>query len=395
MPAVPASRNRRNLTILVFTLFVVMLGYGVVIPILPFYIDQMGAGGTELGLLVSSYAVMRLVCAPVWGSLSDRIGRKPVLMIGICGYAITMIWFGLATQLWMLFAARILSGILSSATAPTTLAYIGDSTAVKDRGGGMGALGAAAGIGTIAGPALGGVLASQALSTPFFLAGGLALLALLLAGLVLPESLPVESRKPSAARRSLLDWKAWGNAVQGPFRLLFLLTFISTSGLMMFGNVFGLYALRRFSYNTEQVGGIFMAAGLVSAATQGLLVGPLTRRLGNGRLITAGMISSALAFGWITQVNNLPGVLAATALLSLCTALQAPSLSSLISSRAGQQQGTTMGLNESFTSLGRIAGPLIAGLLFDANIQAPFLAGGAVMLLGGITAWRGLRGESD
>ena len=97
------NASKRNLYILTFVLFVVMLGYGIIIPILPFYVDEMGAGGTELGLLVASYAVMRLICGPIWGSLSDRVGRKPILMIGILGYAVTMLWFGLATELWMLF----------------------------------------------------------------------------------------------------------------------------------------------------------------------------------------------------------------------------------------------------------------------------------------------------
>jgi MFS transporter, DHA1 family, multidrug resistance protein len=116
----------------------------------------MGAGGTELGLLTASYAVMRLIFGPIWGGLSDRFGRKPILLIGILGYVITMIWFGLANTLWMLFAARILSGILSSATAPTTMAYIGDSSPEDERGGGMGLLGAAGGVGAIVGPAVGG-----------------------------------------------------------------------------------------------------------------------------------------------------------------------------------------------------------------------------------------------
>jgi multidrug resistance protein len=147
--------NRRNLYILAFSLVVVMLGFGIVIPIMPFYIERLGAGGTELGLLVASYAIMRLICGPIWGSLSDRIGRKPVLMIGIFGYGITMILFGLATQLWMLFVFRGLSGILSSATSPTTMAYIGDSMPEQERARGMGILGAAVGVGTIFGPGLG------------------------------------------------------------------------------------------------------------------------------------------------------------------------------------------------------------------------------------------------
>ena len=131
------NTQRRNLYILTFVLFVVMLGYGIIIPIFAFYIESMSAGGTELGLLVASYAVMRLIFGPIWGGLSDRVGRKPILLIGILGYVITMTWFGLATQLWMLFAARILAGILSSATAPTTMAYVSDSTPEDERGGGM------------------------------------------------------------------------------------------------------------------------------------------------------------------------------------------------------------------------------------------------------------------
>ena len=197
------NASKRNLYILTFVLFVVMLGYGIVIPILPFYIESMGAGGTELGFLVASYAVMRLIFGPIWGGLSDRIGRKPILLIGISGYAITMIWFGLANTLWMLFAARILSGVLSSATAPTTMAFIGDSTPENERGGGMGLMGAAGGIGTIVGPVLGGFLADESLSTPFFLAAGLSILSLLLAIVFLPESLPAEARQVSQKKEKL------------------------------------------------------------------------------------------------------------------------------------------------------------------------------------------------
>jgi DHA1 family multidrug resistance protein-like MFS transporter len=189
------KNQRKNLYILAFSLVVVMLGFGIVIPIMPFYVEQLGAGGTELGLLVASYAVMRLICGPFWGSLSDRIGRKPILMIGIFGYGITMILFGLATELWMLFLFRALSGILSSATSPTTMAYIGDSTPEKERGQGMGILGAAVGVGTILGPGLGGLLAGENLATPFFIAGGLSFIALLLIWLFLPESLPAADRR--------------------------------------------------------------------------------------------------------------------------------------------------------------------------------------------------------
>ena len=170
--------SRKNVRILAFTLLVVMLGYGMVMPVMPFLIEQLGAGGTELGWLVSTYSLMQLICAPLWGMLSDRIGRKPVIAIGVLGYAITLFLFGLATEFWMLFVARTLSGMLSSATMPTAMAYISDNAPEGERSGGMGQLGAAMGAGVIAGPLLGGLLSSRSLSLPFFVGAGLALLCL-------------------------------------------------------------------------------------------------------------------------------------------------------------------------------------------------------------------------
>jgi len=376
------NTSKRNLYILTFVLFVVMLGYGIVIPILPFYIESMGAGGTELGLLVASYAVMRLIFGPIWGSLSDRVGRKPVLLIGILGYAVTMVWFGLATKLWMLFAARILAGVLSSATAPTTMAFIGDSTPEKERGGGMGLLGAAGGIGTIVGPVLGGFLAGDALSTPFFLAAGLSVLSLLLAIVFLPESLPAETRQNSQKQEKLIDLKSWGRAINSPIGSLLMLTFISTCGLMIFANVFGLYALEKFDFGPDDVGVMMMVLGLVSAVAQGLLAGPLTKKWGDDLVIKAGLFATVVGYGLMLLANTYVTILLATAFFALTVALQAPALTSLTSRRATVPQGIAMGLSNSFVSLGRIVGPVLGGAVLDINLNLPYLCGAAVMLVG-------------
>jgi DHA1 family multidrug resistance protein-like MFS transporter len=377
----PAAK-RRNLYLLTFVLFVVMLGWGIILPILPFYVERMGAGGTELGLLVASYAVMRLLFGPIWGGISDRIGRKPVLLIGISGYAITMVWFGLATRLWMLFAARILAGILSSATSPTTMAYIGDSTPEKERGGGMGMLGAAGGVGTILGPVLGGFLAGETLSTPFFIAAGLALLSLLLGLIFLPESLPSASWKKREQKQRILDLHLWMGTLRSPLGVLFTLTFINTCGLMVFANIFGLYGLERFNFGTEEVGLVMMVLGLVSAAAQGLLAGPLTARWGDVRIIQAGLLASVLGFGLILLANSLLTILLAVAFFGLAVALQTPALSALISKRTVLPQGVSMGMSNAFISLGRIIGPLFAGAVFDLNIMLPYLGGSAIMGIG-------------
>lgn len=374
--------SKRNLYILTFTLFVVMLGYGIVIPILPFYIESMDAGGTELGLLMASYAVMRLIFGPIWGSLSDRLGRKPILLIGIAGYVITMLWFGLATQLWMLFAARILSGILSSATAPTTMAYIGDSTPEEERGGGMGLLGAAGGIGTIFGPVLGGYLADESLATPFFVAAGLALLSLVLAAIFLPESLTKAERQKQEDEGKLLDLKGWWAALFSPIGSLLLLTFISTSGLMIFANVVGLYTLEKFDFGPDDVGVMMMILGLVSALTQGVLAGPTIKRWGDELVIKVTLLGTAVGFVLMLLANSYITILLATAFFALMTALQVPALTSLTSRRATIPQGIAMGLSNSFVSLGRIVGPIGGGVALDISAGLPYLSGAAVMLLG-------------
>src|SRR5574342_538998 len=184
------TSHRKNLFILSFKMLVVMLGYSLAMPLLPFYIERFGVGGTELGWLMSTYALMQLICAPIWGIVSDRYGRKPILAIGVLGYTVSLFLIGLAQNFTVLFLARSLSGVLSSATMPTAMAYIGESTAQKEKGRGMGQLGAMAALGVIIGPLMGGLLSTDSLSLPFFVGSGLAALALLLVIFLLPESKP-------------------------------------------------------------------------------------------------------------------------------------------------------------------------------------------------------------
>lgn len=385
------TNSNKNIYILAFTLVVVMLGFGIVIPIMPFYIDSMGAGGTELGLLVASYAVMRLIFGPIWGELSDRYGRKPILMIGIFGYAITMVWFGLATKLWMLFAARSLSGILSSATSPTTMAYISDSTNENERGRGMGILGAAVGLGTIIGPGIGGLLGGEnptrtSLALPFFIAAALSILSLILIGLLLPESLSEEERQQSGKKMFSFRIKDIWEVLDSPIGILMIMAFLLAYALTLFYGIFGLYALERLSYGPQQVGLVITIVSVVSAVVQGGLVGPVTKRWGEAAVIKGCLIASALGFILILFASKTVTILIATGYFSLTTALLSPSVTSLTSKHTSLQQGITMGLSNSFMSLGRIVGPLLGGVLLDINIFYPYLSGAGVMFIGFIVS---------
>lgn len=375
------ANNRKSILILSFTLVVVMLGYGIVLPILPFYVEQMGASGQEMGLLTSISAFTQLIFAPLWGSLSDRIGRKPVLLIGVLGYGITMLLFGLSTRIWMLFAARALNGMISSATMPTSMAYISDHTSEKQRGAGMGQLGAAMGAGVVLGPGLGGVLAKFSLSTPFFVASGLCLVALLLVWAFLPESRPAQPAAPGQPR-DRLNLATVRAALNGPVGVLMLLILVVSFGMSGLQGILGLYALHRFGLDPGKVGGLWIVIGALMIVSQGMLTGLLTRRFGELRVIRLSLLATALGFGLMLLAGSYLTLLLATGFLILAIALLGPALNSLLSARATLKQGITMGLNNSFSSLGRIVGPLWAGWIFDINAGLPFLSSAVILTAG-------------
>jgi DHA1 family multidrug resistance protein-like MFS transporter len=379
--------NRRNMSLLFATLVIVMMGFGLVIPILPFYVTEMGASGRDLGLIMAVFALMQLIFAPIWGQLSDRIGRKPVLIIGVMGNALSMLLLGLSTELWMVFASRALAGVLSSATLPTAMAYIGDSTTYEDRSAGMGVIGAAMGLGMVLGPGLGGWLAARSLSLPFFVAAGLSVVVALLIVVVLPESLPPERRAAREGPMRALSPGQLRDALLGPMGYLMFLAFLLSFGLTNFEAVFGLYALQRYGYGTAQVGTILTAIGLTSVVVQGGLTGPLTRRWGEVRVILGALLLSAIGFVVMLLPETFVGVLLATCVFMVGNAMLRPTVSSMISQRAGEAQGAAMGLNNSFMSLGRIAGPIWAGLALDRNLALPYLSGAVVMASGFVSTW--------
>jgi MFS transporter, DHA1 family, multidrug resistance protein len=381
------TSKRKNLLILSFTMLVVMLGYSMAMPLLPFYIERFGVGGTELGWLMSTYSLMQLICAPIWGSVSDRYGRKPILAVGVLGYAVTLFLFGLATNFTMLFLARALSGILSSATQPTAMAYIGESTEQKEKSKGMGQLGAMVGLGVILGPLFGGLLSSDSLSLPFFVGSGLAFTAFLLVIFLLPESKTASSSmgqpdtgSTGSKRPGVLD--IYLRILRGPAGILLLLTFIMSFGMTNFQGMIGLYAIDKFVFNTKQVGAIWMVMGGVLILGQGVLVAPLSKKFGDLTLIRTGLLGGAVGFVLVALAVDYVTTLVALGLFILALALIGPALNSCISNFAGEQQGSVMGLNSASTSLGRVVGPLWGGYIYDVNINYPFFSGAATFLLG-------------
>ena len=391
--------KNRSLAIIFFALIVVMLGFGIVIPILPFYVEHFGGSGKDLGLLMAIYSIMQFLFSPVWGSLSDHYGRKPILLTGIVGFSITLGLYGLigelaeaghiapATALTLLISARGLGGILSSATLPTSMAIISDTTSDENRGGGMGLIGAAMGIGMVLGPGLGGLMSKISLSAPFYFGAFVSLIAAALTWLLVAESLPAANRPTGAVRFRGPNIGEMLQALASPIGFLLVLAFLHSFALANFEGVFGLYAQKRYAYDATQVGIILTVVGLVSAVVQGALTGPATRKWGDDVIVKASLIASVFGFGSMLLAESQPGKLAATVILAtgffmLTNAMIRPGVSSLISKRATVNQGTAMGLNNAFMSLGRIVGPLWAGYSLDLNLFYPYLTGAILMLIG-------------
>lgn len=376
------TNRRKNIYILSFSLIVVMLGFGMVMPIFPFILTQMGGSGDEYGLLIALYAIMQLIFSPIWGSISDQIGRKPVMLVGMAGVTLTLVMFGFANRLWMIFLARTLSGILASAMMPTAMAYVGDCTGEKERGDAIGKLGGAMALGVILGPGIGGWLAGDSLTLPFFIAAGLSLVSLLLIAVILPESLSNQVRQATNKKVRLVDFGELWNALFSPIGILLLMAFIVSFGATNFQAIFGLYALKKFDFNPQQVGTILVVVGIVSAIIQGLLTGPFTKRFGEAFMIKVTLLTNAVGFLVLLLANSYSTVLLTTGIYVLSHALLRPSVQALTSRKAAGGQGAAMGLNSSFMSLGQIAGPIWAGVVFDVNMNYPYLSGAVILFLG-------------
>ncbi len=371
----------RNLWILLAGLVVVMMGYGIAMPVLPFFIENLGGRGIHFGLLIASYGITQLLFAPAWGSLSDRYGRRPFLLLGMVGLGSAMLLFSLADRLWMLYAAQVLSGSLSSAMLPAAQAYAADRTGEEERAAAMGRIGGAIGLGVILGPGLGGLLATASLVTPFRVAAGLAGITFLLVLFALPESLsPAHRRAHGNLRESLPNLAGLRRALGGPASLGLVVAFVAIFAQTIFSSVYGLYAIARFAYDPGQVGTLLTGMAAMYALAQGVLVGPLTRRLGARRLIALAMAGNAGGFMLVLASASFATTFSSMGILVLCNALLKPSALAMVSRGAGGEQGQSMGVAESCMSLGRIAGPLWGGFAFDIHASLPFISGILVLV---------------
>ena len=377
--------------ILFLIVFVDLVGFGLIIPLLPFYAERFGASPQLVTILMAVFSLMAMIAAPFWGRLSDRIGRRPVLMASMAAAALAYLWMGFASELWMLFAARAFAGICAGNIAAAQ-AYIADVTSPEKRARGMGLIGAAFGLGFIIGPALGGLVAGNDvatadLETPGLIAAGLSAIAFLGVVLLLPESLPAAVRARQARSRFGALCSAFRQPVLARLLAIFFLVILAFAGME---STFALWAMREHGWGPAQIGYVFTYVGLLSAVMQGGLIGPLTRRFGEERLLLSGLALIALGLLVLPFSRTLPPLLVAVSALAIGMGAMQPSLNSLISRRAGaEEQGEVMGVAQSVGSLSRVLGPIMAGALFESfGRNSPFLWGAVLVAAALLLSWR-------
>jgi len=366
--------KRSPLVVIFTTVFIDLVGFGIVIPVLPFYAEgtRFNASPRTVGLLFASYSVMQLIFSPILGRLSDKHGRRPVLLISIIGTGIGFLILGFANTLWMLFVGRILDGI-TGGNISTAQAYIADITTAENRARGMGLIGAAFGLGFVFGPAIGGILSRWGVEVPFLFAAGLCFANALLLYFTLPETVTPDH----PARVSAAGGRGFSQLMQSlknP-RLGFVLTiyFLFIVAFSIMTTSFSLFTMFRFGYDAQHTGYLFAYVGILAVIVQGGLIGRLVKRFGElplvivGAFLFAGSLFSVPFVG--PQTGGLLALLVGGGLFSIGNSLSAPSLTSLASKSVGAaDQGSVLGVTQSVASLARAVGPTLAALLIHSAI---------------------------
>lgn len=391
------SKQKPSIGIIFLTVFLDLIGFGIVLPLLPVYSQNMGASGLLIGVIMAAFSGMQFLFAPWWGRLSDRIGRRPVLLVSLAFSSLSYALFAVASGmngtmgLWMILISRIAAGICG-ANISVAQAYIADITPPELRSKRMGLIGMAFGLGFVFGPAIGALsLKWFGLSGPGWVAAAMSGGVFLLALVRLPESWkPDGVHAPERPKMS-----RWGHALHTPkVSLLIWLFFLATFAFTCFETTLGLLVVVNFNLDlanpedVKTIGWLFAYCGVIGAVVQGGAVGRAVKSMGEPRLIAMSMLLTAISLGFLPFATTWPSLLAMLGLLAVGSSLARPPIFGLISNLTSpREQGTTLGVAQSFGSLARILGPIFAGVTFALSPTVPYVACAGVSLVAVFVAW--------
>ncbi|RUS45116.1 MFS transporter [Cohnella sp. AR92] len=379
------AKHHGALPILMLNLFMVFTGIGLIIPIMPSFMNELGISGSLMGLLVAVFSLAQFLFSPWAGRMADSFGRKRMIVIGMVIFAVSEGLFGVAESSVLLFAARALGGISAAMIMPAVMAYAADITTDEERATGMGYVNASITTGFIIGPGIGGYVAEFGIRAPFYAAGVAGIIAAMISLLFLKESLPAQAADSASAphapeeRNSLLTQLK--HSYKEPYFLSLIIVFVMSFGLANFETVFGLFVDHKFGFDSTDIAFIITFGSIAGAVVQLTVFSWILNRFGEKRVISVCLLFAGAFILMTLFVHKYWLIFAVTFIVFLATDILRPAIGTQMSMLAKEQQGYVAGLNSAFTSLGNIVGPIVAGVLFDWNINFPYAMACLVLIL--------------
>ncbi|KOO49449.1 MFS transporter [Viridibacillus arvi] len=370
------SSNKLALILLMFNMFITMSAVGLIIPVMPTYLKLFGAAGQVLGFLIAIIAFAQFLFSPIAGNLSDKIGRKRLIVFGLILNGIAQISFGLSTELWMLFVCRFLTGVGSAFIVPPIMAYVADITTIDERGKAMGQIGAAISLGFMIGPGIGGFLSNVSLHFPFYFAGSASILAGVLSLILLPATKPIIQN----AVKGDNIFKQLTRSFHASYFVLLIVVFVFSFGISNFQATLSMFLTYKFAYTATDIAILMTVGGFVGVIVQGFALNTLFKKFGEMKIILFGLAVASISMLGILFVSGFFIMLLVATIFSTATTLIRPAVNTLISKTAGNEQGFAAGMNNAYMSLGNMIGPALAGILFDWNMNSPYVFGTIILV---------------
>ncbi|WP_245890139.1 MFS transporter [Rummeliibacillus pycnus] len=370
------KKTKLALILLMFNMFITMSAIGLIVPIMPSYLKEFGAKGQVLGFLIATIAFAQFIFSPIAGSLSDKLGRKKLIIFGLLLNGICQILFGSSTELWELFVLRFLIGVGSAFITPPIMAYAADITTLEERGKAMGMIGAAISFGFMIGPGIGGALSNVSLHFPFFVAGIAAITAAILSLFFLPKTEPTLVDKPTGnniVKEMIRSFKT-------SYFVLLVVVFVFSFGIANFQATLSMFLTYKFNFTPNDIAILMTVGGFAGVIVQGVLLNRLFKRFGEMNIILVSLIVAAISMLGMIFVSGFFVILFVTTLFQTATTLIRPAVNTLISKVAGKEQGYAAGMNNAYMSLGNMIGPALAGTLLDWHLNIPFILGTVILM---------------
>lgn len=382
-------RNRGAILLLMLNIFIVFTGIGLVVPVMPTFMKELSMTGSIVGLLVAAFSMTQFLFSPLAGRMSDALGRKKIIIIGMIIFAISELMFGMSNTALFLFLARFLGGIGAALIMPAVMAYTADVTSGEERAKGMGYINAAITTGFIIGPGIGGFLAEYGVRVPFYAAAAAGVVAAVITLLVLPESKrSTESEEEVVKLPSQSLFTQLRYSYREPYFLALIIVFVASFGLANYETVFSLFVDEKFGFTTRDIAIIITFGSIAGAVVQVTIFSWILNKFGEKNVVAVCLFAAGLFIILTLFVHNYWLILVVTFIVFLSMDILRPTLSTQMSKMAMEQQGYIAGLNSAFTSMGNVLGPAIAGFLFDININFPYISASIILFMCFILALR-------